>query len=1061
MESYPEKKKNKLKYLTKKYSNSSKIQFNENSLDEPINSSDSKDLDVYKKKISKNENTYNDNLSDDDESSNPIDSLEEKAKDEEKKEHFIIKKQNTHNIYSKNNQQFKNLFNHKTDQEKIRERHSLVIDETNKKGIIQFKNKNNLKENPSLERKSSFDHYISQRRNSMIAFKKYFMKICLNNHNLQEDKLEENINNKINQTKKEKEDNLKDDNKIKKNITRVSQPSNDDIFKIANKNANQLNENNKIFFDIYQYFFPLENRINSNEGGSNQNFLKNEFQSNEIYVIINQDLKNKHYESDTDIPKMRKFVYEKLENINKEVVLKSKKKKNYKKYLSKQNKSNKNYNEELLEGNLGDEDQKISDDNSYLSNNKYLINHQIRDFNLNKQEIRNENTNYQHLNNEESSISKINKFTDSNNFEKMNDSNLKKANDENEKSIKDSKNLSRISEENKNSNENQNNILEKIAPKKVSLKTQEFSKKSYISSIFYYDWAKDPNKYEVPYYFFTTPLMRLNENNAPTNYNPLDEMKTINFEDLISIGKFSLIHIPPRKQKIFKKSKVFVIDQYTAIPYLITDLRYLNNKDKKKNNIFDNNNNNDEKRQEENNNNNVNINKNGNYNSGNMDNAPKKSKILVLVLNDFFDCFSNHYELITNALKIFKDSAERFKIINFNFPAQPFTLYNKKNIFNNIYFSKFLDRFLFHLMEKNIFDHTYSIIFMGFGNGGHVALNYVAANEKFFDFINSVIMLNSYCENDENIGKSMLEISKVIENSKNENMIDFFIKSITYNPLFLTQFNNFNINKKSNLGIHTLPHIENNQINTNLNGKNNKNIIPHCDNKINYQPSEIINKINYFIPITKEKNSHDYNYSNYNASNFSKNIHKNNINQNNNIQINFEGKDVLSNLNNIKDINDFNFQRAFENNLLINPIEEGEIRLSYQGYNLITKGYFYNIPFNFGEINTPIVAFHTSNNCFIPLTNLNNLFINSCRSNIDFSGLNNFAVKDPRSTMNPISSFDDFSELNIENKNRRKLVVTEGAHNLIKENSEILTKFLRNFFEYSFEYLLANKKNSY
>lgn len=185
----------------------------------------------------------------------------------------------------------------------------------------------NIKQKPILERKSSFDNDILQRRNSMIAYKKIYMNICLNFNNLLLVN-SNNTNNQINQNIKDKEENLKYDNNINKNITQVSQPANADIFKIQTKNSNQLNENNKIFFNIYQNFFNLENSISDNDGGSNQNFFNNEFKSNQINGIIDEDTKNKHYESDTDIPKMRKFVYEKLENINKEVVLKSMKKKN-------------------------------------------------------------------------------------------------------------------------------------------------------------------------------------------------------------------------------------------------------------------------------------------------------------------------------------------------------------------------------------------------------------------------------------------------------------------------------------------------------------------------------------------------------------------------------------------------------------------------------------------------------------------------------------------------------------------------------------------------------------
>lgn len=485
---------------------------------------------------------------------------------------------------------------------------------------------------------------------------------------------------------------------------------------------------------------------------------------------------------------------------------------------------------------------------------------------------------------------------------------------------------------------------------KKDLKTQEFSKKAQINSIFHYDWAKDPNKYGVPYYYMSTPLMRLNENNLPVYNNPLDETKTITFEDFYRIGKFNNVFVPRKYENLYKKCRIFVHDQFTAVPYIITDLKT-----------------------------NENVNAEESLNdtkfkystiNNNSSDSGNKPKIIVLVLNDFFDCFTNYYDFLVSTLGPMSEYADKFKIVSFNFPGQPMTLFNKKNTFNNMYFSKFTDRFLYHLLDRNVFDHTYSLILIGFGNGGNVALNFTAANEKFFDFINSVILLNSFCENDENVGKSMLEVNKVIENSKNESMIDFFLKSITFDPSYLNHFNNQNLNKQPKVSQFDFEKKPNN--------------LPYN--------SEVLNKI--------------------------------------------------ETLGNSSVLNDHQLK-----------VDDSQIKLSYLGYSLISKGYFYNIPFNHKEITTPIVAFHTSNNCFIPVTNVTNLFNNKDNSNVSTNNTtcNNFASKDTKPNFTPSSSIDDFSELNPENKVRRKLVVVDGAHNLMKQDQELLTVFFMNFFEYSFE----------
>lgn len=827
-------------------------------------------------------------------------------------------------------------------------------------------------------------------------------------------------------------ENNKENDKTIEEIDQTKNKIKVDEQKMSDREQDKLNYDS-ILFNVYQYFLPESQELLScNKEETDFRKLNNSptfDEANNVKIAEYYELK--HYNSDLDNFKMKKFVYEKLENLNREVVLKLRNinQTNIIKPFAKRDSQNQifksldNYDHSNLEqDSIGEpftSKEKINKNSKHLGikGKNYYFNNLDFHQKISKSNIIGENI---------ESFNRGFNHTNENNKERL----LHEEDEDYQYNLQKTKKT--------DSKDN----LDK--PLNSSEYKQENNKKSHITSIFYYDWAKDPKKYEVPYYFLTTPIMKLNENNVVTGNNPLDGMKTMNIDDFLKIGKFSLINLNQKCQNLLKRSKVFVYDQYTAVPYLITDLKnqHLNG--------------NQYEIEEMNQNNNFGYLNNVTSPDGKNQNNPKantgfnknkKTKLLCVVLNDFYDCFTNHYDLMVNALSVHGSCADRFKLINFNFPAQPTTLYSRKNIFNNIYYSKFLDRFLFHLIEKNIFDHTYSIIFIGFGNGGHVALNYVAANEKFFDFINSVVLLNSYCENDENIGKSMIEISKVIENSKNENMIDFFIKTITCNPVFLTQYNNYNINKKFNSNL--LPNNNINNIsstavnfpninqNKMFNNVNNSNLNANLSANVRKE-SEIIYKINNTLPNISNATANAFNYQNYNSANFP------------NYKANLMD---LNNLNNLLDSRNEKFSDKFVLN-----IEENDAKSSYHGFSLITKGYFYNIPFNYSEIHTPIVAFHSSNNCFIPLTNLNNLFLgNLPNSNRESNNLNNFAAKDSRTNLSPISSIDDFTEIHPENNVRRKLVVAEGAHNLIKENPGTVTRFLRNFMDYSFENIFVNK----
>ena len=114
-----------------------------------------------------------------------------------------------------------------------------------------------------------------------------------------------------------------------------------------------------------------------------------------------------------------------------------------------------------------------------------------------------------------------------------------------------------------------------------------------------------------------------------------------------------------------------------------------------------------------------------------------------------------------------------------------------------MYYSEFLDRFLYFLFSRKLFDQSYSLILVGFGNGGNIALTYTSIYEKYWDFIHSVIIFNGYCQNDSFLNQSMVEILKNLNNTKNPKNIEFFIKSVIINPKSLLENNKDNDNSNS------------------------------------------------------------------------------------------------------------------------------------------------------------------------------------------------------------------------------------------------------------------------
>ena len=315
-------------------------------------------------------------------------------------------------------------------------------------------------------------------------------------------------------------------------------------------------------------------------------------------------------------------------------------------------------------------------------------------------------------------------------------------------------------EEDENENEYHNALLLQEEEKKKKLKKEKNKKKIIISSLFY-NKSSDEYKINVPYYYITSPLPKFNEGNIPISENPLLLTQNISSEDYIKLGKFE-------ETKVLKESSIFVYDSNTAVPYNIINLKSPTQKKK-----------------------------DGKRRSITLLTEEKSSKFIILVLNDFFDSYEKYQNVISESIKSCNKDLKDAKLVLFNFPGQSGTFFSKKNILNNMYYSEFLDRFLYFLFSRKLFDQSYSLILIGFGNGGNIALTYTSIYEKYWDFIHSVIIFNGYCQNDSFLNQSMVEILKNLNNTKNPKNIEFFIKSVIINPKSLLENNKDNDNSNS------------------------------------------------------------------------------------------------------------------------------------------------------------------------------------------------------------------------------------------------------------------------
>ena len=619
-----------------------------------------------------------------------------------------------------------------------------------------------------------------------------------------------------------------------------------------------------------------------------------------------------------------------------------------------------------------------------------------------------------------------------------------------------------------------------------------------VTSLFYNKTAKefqDINK--TAYYYTTTPFPKLKDFNSTQriNKNPLEVLRKITAEQFSSLGNFrgensneeDIDSFNKNKKKYKGKSllnsknaRVYADDNYTAVPYEILDYNNLDST-KEKNN---------KKKNMKNNINNLSTNK-----------SEDKKKYIVFVINDFFDTYAkyiSYFNLVLMKLKCYQNlstnndiesSVEKknknnesknnsvmkinstnfkkishdlflrknstaskdkennlntsndnkkesndtnsnnkneeenkfndnikeknikkdekiseLKFILFNLPGQSTTLFTKKVIQNNIFYSDFLDRFIYYLYNEKEFDLTYKIILLGFGNGGQIALTYSSLYEKYWSILDSIIMFNGYCRNDTIVNETMLEMLKLVIKENNPNTIEFFIKQSIRNP---KEFNIKENEKKDNKNIK----------------KNQKKFFGFDD-----EYKEIQKKIKKIDNLMDEKNKNkSYNKT---SSKMTKKIKNENLNKDNE--------------------ND-----EYENNITLD------------GYKLIAKGYFYNIPINLKEITTKILCVHSNVDSFINIHSISPLFDNDISSyhvtplkeifnftyrnkvgvgdnniNIAINKDNdkNEAGKENMEIKNKIkkNSVMGYNLSNFKNKenNARKLIIFDGSHDVSYSNDK-------------------------
>lgn len=220
----------------------------------------------------------------------------------------------------------------------------------------------------------------------------------------------------------------------------------------------------------------------------------------------------------------------------------------------------------------------------------------------------------------------------------------------------------------------------------------------------------------------------------------------LSFETLLELLMRKENHTNYKPEKLFalygvpdleKRVKVFVYNEFTAIPYIIV------NSNKKR--------------------------KNEHMQSANRENNFKhnvrlQKNPICLVVHDFFH---NFLEYIAFYQKLANNFFNKTFIL-FNFPGQAFTIYNEQEYFNNVSISNLIDSLLYHLNEKKYISLDYETFKMiGLGYGGLILSYFLGSFEDAISF-NSGLFINSFAFLDEITFSTLKTVIETFESSPEE-----------------------------------------------------------------------------------------------------------------------------------------------------------------------------------------------------------------------------------------------------------------------------------------------------
>ena len=155
-------------------------------------------------------------------------------------------------------------------------------------------------------------------------------------------------------------------------------------------------------------------------------------------------------------------------------------------------------------------------------------------------------------------------------------------------------------------------------------------------------------------------------------------------------------------------------------------------------------------------------------------NPKKKEKQILFVLHDFFDNFLEHL----NYYKEIIQQTMNCKIILLNYPCQLFTIYNKKQFFNNEDIAKILDALIFSLENQKVLDFQRdSIKLLGLGYGGNIATYFASSCESAFQPLNSILVINSFVYIDEMFAEKIKLLLDVFDSNIGEELaLDYYFQ---------------------------------------------------------------------------------------------------------------------------------------------------------------------------------------------------------------------------------------------------------------------------------------------